>query len=404
MKLCGIIAEFNPLTNGHDYIIKKVKQTYKCDVAVIMSGNFSQRGEITILDKYTRTKNAIQAGADIVIELPTCFTLSSAPYFAYGGVKILADIGITHLAFGVKIDNPEKLITVAKLKCSETKEMSKQISAFMKLGQNYNTALIQTYKQTYPELKLDLEQIFTEPNNILAVEYLSAIYANSLDITPIFINREDRGYNSTKINSSVLFGKKKKLANATYIRNLIKRNKRCKIKPLVPSFTFESIKSNASSPLSETRLDAVLLSVLRALDYKDYETFADYNIGLAHLVKDNSLLFSSKTEIVNALESKCYRKSRINKLLLIAYFKIKKDFLNSLKKPYAINVLGVSVSKRKLLSNLIKTSKAKLIVSLTDLKNLEPELSTFIIQNQANSNLYNICNQKPQTTDKAIFV
>lgn len=404
MKLCGIIAEFNPLTNGHDYFIKKAKQLSGADIAVIQSGNFSQRGELTILDKFTRATHAIMSGADIVFELPTCFVLSSAPYFAYGGVKILADIGITHLAFGVKIDNPDKLVQIAKLKCNEDKKISSQILAFMKLGQNYSKAIIQTYKQIYPNLDYDLDEIFNEPNNILAVEYLCTIYSQNLDITPIFINRQDSGYNKNKITTQNYFGKKTKTVNATYIRNLAIQSKFSKIKKLIPTHTLESLKNNNHSSSSEERLDAILLSELRKLEYKDFENLADFNVGLSHLVKDSSSSLSSRKEICQSLESKCYRKARINKLLLIPYFNIKKGFSKSLDSPYAINVLAVKSDKRKLLSSLIKTSRATLISSVSDLKNLDNSKSTFIKSNQQNSNLFNLCNKQPQKLDKTLFI
>lgn len=404
MKLCGIIAEFNPLTNGHNYIINQVKKQTGANVAIIMSGNFTQRGELAILDKFTRAKHAICSGADIVVELPACFTLSSAPFFALGGVKILANLGIDSLAFGVKIKDTNKLIEIAKLKSQEDKKISNTIIGFMKLGQNYSKALYQTYKLLYPHLGSDLDSIFSEPNNILAIEYLSAIYSNNLDISPIFINRQDSGYNNNRISTVKIFGKKTKLVNATYIRSLVNSGKTRKVKNLVPSFVYKDLKNCSPKLEAETRLDALTISKIRSLSAEDLMTFADFNTGLAHLAKSNATLLSTRKEICSALSSKCYRPSRISKLLLLPYLEIKKDFVKTLEKPYAINVLAVSSNKRKMLSELIESSKCDLIVSLSDLKNMNAEKGEFIRQNQAASNLYNICTKKPQTIDKTIFV
>lgn len=404
MKLCGIIAEFNPLTNGHNYIINQVKKQTGANVAIIMSGSFTQRGELAILNKFTRAKHAICSGADIVVELPACFTLSSAPFFALGGVKILASLGIDSLAFGVKIKDTNKLIEVAKLKSQEDKKISNTIISFMKLGQNYSKALYQTYKLLYPHLSCDLDTIFSEPNNILAIEYLSAIYSNGLDITPIFINRKDGGYNNNRICTVKIFGKKTKLVNATYIRSLIKSAKTRKIKKLIPSFVYDDIKKTKYQTESETRLDALTISKIRSLSNEDLMTFADFNTGLAHLTKQNATLLSTRKEICNALSSKCYRPSRISKLLLLPSLGIKKDFAKTLEKPYAINVLAVATNKRKMLSEIIASAKCDLIVSLSDLQNMKPEKGEFIRQNQTASNLYNICNKMPQTVDKTIFV
>lgn len=404
MKLCGIIAEFNPLTNGHNYIINQVKKQTGGNVAIIMSGNFSQRGELTILDKFTRAKHAIMSGADIVIELPACFTLSSAPFFALGGVKILASLGIDSLAFGVKIKDTNKLIEIAKLKTQEDKKISNMIISFMKLGQNYSKALYQTYKLLYPHLQNDLDAVFNEPNNILAIEYLSAIYSNGLNIEPIFINRQDGGYNSNRICTIKIFGKKTKLVNATYIRSLIKSNKIRKLKKLVPSFVYEDIKKQPYEKDCETRLDALAISKIRSLSSDELLSFADFNTGLAHLTKSNATMLSTRKEICTALSSKCYRPSRISKLLLLPLLSIKKEFSKTLEKPYAINVLSVSTSKRKMLSEIIASSKCELIVSLSDLKNMNPNKGEFILQNQTASNVYNICTKKPQTIDKTVFV
>lgn len=403
MKLCGIIAEFNPLTNGHEYFLSQVKQKCNCDIAVIMSGNFSQRGEIAILDKYERASHAIACGADIVFELPTCFSLSSAQYFATGGVKILSDIGIDCLAFGVKTKNTDNLIEIAKLKSNEDRKISEQILSFMKTGQNYNRAFINTYKQSYPNLASIIEETFAEPNNILAIEYLSEIYRNNLSITPIFINREDSGYNTNKIKNKLINGKLKKMVNATHIRNLINSNKLSQTKSLVPSLVFKSIKSKKAINVEE-KLDAIVLSNLRSQEQKSLEQFADFNKGLASLISSSSSQYSTRKEICKALESKCYRKSRINKLLLIPSFEIKKDFVKALDKPYAINVLAVSKSKKKLLSFLIKTSSATLVVSLSDLGKLTPDNSEFIKQNQKGTDIFNICSGKPKSIDKTIFV
>lgn len=404
MKLCGIIAEFNPLTNGHDYFLKQVKKQTNANLAVIMSGNFTQRGEMAILDKFTRASHAILSGADIVLELPTCFALSSAPFFALGGVKILSDIGIDSLAFGVKMKDTSSLIKIAKLKSKEDKKVSNQIVSFMKMGQSYSSAFLQTYKQTYPELSKEIDEIFSEPNNILAIEYLSAIYQNNLDIQPVFINREDCGYNSKKIKKMKIFGQTKSLINATFIRNLATTEKMSKIKKLVPEHVFKSLNENKYQSTCQDKLDALILQKLRGLSTQDLEKYADYNTGLCHLVNKYSNMLSSKSEICNALSSKCYRKSRISKLLLLPLFEIEKDFVKTLSKPYAINVLAVSASKKKWLSNLIKNSKAELVISLSDLEKISEEKKEFIKQNQTGSNLFCICNNKKQATDKTIFV
>jgi predicted nucleotidyltransferase len=141
MEFSAIIAEYNPLTNGHIHHIKETKEKLGLPIVCIMSGNFVQRGEIAVLNKYTRAKHAILAGADIVIELPTIFSLSSAQDFAYGAIKTLSAIGsVKYLSFGSELGDIEKLKSIA----NELIELENQKSSniFSKSGKTYASNMI----------------------------------------------------------------------------------------------------------------------------------------------------------------------------------------------------------------------------------------------------------------------
>ena len=116
MKICAIICEFNPFHNGHQYLLSEAKKRTNADALLcIMSGNFVQRGEIAILDKYTRAKHAVECGADIVIELPTVFATSNAEIFASGAISILSKFpSVTHLAFGAEYADKTAFLETAK--------------------------------------------------------------------------------------------------------------------------------------------------------------------------------------------------------------------------------------------------------------------------------------------------
>lgn len=406
MKLCGIVTEFNPLTNGHSYFISEAKRLSGADVVSVMSGNFSQRGELTILDKYQRAKLAINHGVSLVFELPACFSLSAAPYFASGAVRILADIGITDLAFGVKIKDTNNLIKVAKIKANESREISELIKTLMKAGLTYNKALYQTYKKFCPELGSALEEIFIEPNNILAVEYLSTIYSHNLNIKPIFIDRTDYGYSSPLSATAKINGKRVKMINATFIRSKILSGKTWQIKKYVPSDTYEELaKINKDNLLNaEERLTAVLLSSLRQKKPSDLIKIADYNTDLSHQILEKSRLHSSRAEICEVLASKSYRKARINKLILTPYLNITKDFEDLLDKKYAINVLAVDKTKRQLISDVIKSAKIRLVVSSKDKNFLSDDERTFVDLADNTSNLYQVALKTEAAADKTIFV
>ncbi len=191
MKICGIICEYNPFHNGHLYLLEQAKAQTNADAIVcIMSGGFVQRGEIAIIDKYTRAKHAILAGADAVIELPTVFATANAELFAKGAVHILSSIpDFSHLCFGAEDENAEKLIKTAKLLLDEPIEISQKIKGELTKGVSYAKARANAWSGIIDE------GYISSPNNILALEYVKALLTknSNADICPI--KRIGSGYN-----------------------------------------------------------------------------------------------------------------------------------------------------------------------------------------------------------------
>lgn len=403
MKICGIISEFNPFTNGHKYIIEQVKQKYGLDCLCLMSGNFMQRGEMAILDKYTRSTSAINSGADIVIEMPLVFSLSSAEYFARGSIKILKDLNVSHIAFGVKISDTSILEKFAKIKSEEPDQIKTLIKGYIKAGMDYNKSFKLAYKSYFPELIKEIDEIFNDPNNILAIEYLSAINSLHAKIQPIFIDRQDGGYNHhlpTKVN-------KMNFLSATAIRNLYLSDKINKIKKYVPLYTFKCLKTsdNKNHNIIENKFDTLIINKIREMSYKDLENITDSNTSLSHMLLDSCKMYATTKEVVEALNTKNFKESRIRRLLLLSYFNItKKQFNQLLTVNLPVNVLAVAKSRKKLLSQVLKESKRKLVVSSKDKENLDESQSLIINMSQKTSNLYNICNNKQYQEDKTIFI
>ena len=171
MKIAAIIAEYNPLHNGHLKQIRKAKREISPDIlAVVMSGSFTERGDICIADKYTRAKWAIEAGADVVIELPTVYTLSNAQFFAEGALKTLSMFGEFTLCFGTETEELNDLSMVAEFMASESKDMSKMLKGF--LSEGYSVAKSRSLALNL--VRPDIANMLQMPNNILAVEYIKA--------------------------------------------------------------------------------------------------------------------------------------------------------------------------------------------------------------------------------------
>ncbi len=403
MKICGIISEFNPFTNGHKYIIDQVKQQYGLDCLCLTSGNFMQRGEMALINKYERATSAIQAGADIVIELPLALSLSSAEYFARGAVKILKDINVSHIAFGVKVSDTAILNKIAKIKANEPEKVTTLIKSYIKTGMDYNKSFQLAYQSCYPNIKNELNEIFSDPNNILAVEYLTALYSLNAQIQPIFIQRKDGGYNNFKpvtINGVHYL-------SATAIRKLIYAGKVNKCKKYVPAYTFAQLKNIKSNniQLSATKFDTLIINNIREKSYEELEKINDVNTALAHMISDNCKSYYTTKDIVNVMNTKNFKESRIRRQLILSYFNISKSiFKEILNKNLPVNVLAVSKSRKKLLSQILKESKRKLIISAKDKESLDQNQRLIIDIAQNASNLHNICNNQPYEEDKTIFI
>lgn len=194
MKHIGIIAEYNPFHNGHQYQLNKAKKLFpKKDILIVMSGDYVQRGEPAIFNKYLRTQCVLQAGANIVLELPSLFSTASAEYFATAAVLALSATGVVDtLCFGAENENIKVFQNIANLFIEEPLDYQQLLKQYLKKGMSYPKArclatAIYLQDDTYSDL-------LRQPNNILAIEYIKAIQKYHLDITPVIIKREGNGY------------------------------------------------------------------------------------------------------------------------------------------------------------------------------------------------------------------
>ena len=206
MRKIGIVAEYNPFHNGHKYLIDTVKRDGDTVVAV-MSGNFVQRGDVAVFDKFTRTVAALQNGADLVVELPVESSLASAKDFAFSAVKILSEIGITHLAFGSESGDCERIIRAVDAVCD--KRVDAAVKTYLSSGVTYAAALSRAVLEFYGE---DVCAVLENPNDTLALEYLLSIKKLHADITPIAVER--RGAMHDKCGDG-------EITSAMHIRKLI---------------------------------------------------------------------------------------------------------------------------------------------------------------------------------------
>ena len=200
MSVAGIIAEFDPFHNGHQYLIDTVRRELSPRAVVcVMSGNFTQRGEPAILDKFTRAQLAVKGGADLVVELPVCCAVNAAREFAFGGVRTLHLLGfVTHLAFGSETGDVNLLERAAELALKENDAFRKALKGQMEAGRPYGTAYTRALKAVLGPEIADFPD-FPASNDILALEYIKQLKQGISDMQPYAVKRAGAGHKDTEI-------------------------------------------------------------------------------------------------------------------------------------------------------------------------------------------------------------
>ena len=358
-KVVGIIAEYNPFHNGHTYHIQMTKEKTGADfVVVIMTGNFTQRGNTSVINKWEKTKMAINGGADLVIELPTIYSISSAENFANGAIKILNSLKIIDLiSFGMETTAISDLNNVANVLYSEPIEYKNILKSELNKGESYPKAR-ENALMIYLKDPKRYSNILKGSNNILAIEYLKALKKYKSDIIPFGVRREKVYYNSTKIIDEY--------ASATAIRRLLIHNQIEEIRKVVPPLSFSILLKNmreGTYALDLTAYSSEILYKLRNMSVEEIANLPDVSEGLENLIKDMSNRTNNLIELINGIKSKRYTQTRIQRILLYALLGITKKDMEVSKKinPY-VRVLGCSENGKILLSQIDK--KVKVITSL----------------------------------------
>ena len=387
MNFCGIVCEFNPFHNGHEYIIKEAKKQTNKDILCLMSGDFVQRGTPAIQSKYTRAKNAILSGADAVLELPCVYACSNAENFATGAIKIFKALGISTIAFGIENTTLELLQKVAKLKFENSERFQESFKNEIQNGINYNTALKRSICASVGDD--GIIEVLNNPNNILAIEYLTAILKLKANITPIAINRIDNGYNSNQSKNEFL--------SASAIRELVYSQK--PYKKYVP--TYAEITDYFDDDCKKT-FDTISVLKLRQSSEKFLNACYDYNEGIEYRIKKMADQYSSLKDIIKNTATPRYRVARVNKLLLYPLLGITKKLQEqTLKTKPAVKVLATNKTNKTLLTTYNK-NKISLVVSNADyLKLNNKQKQIFDIDLNA-SNIYNTIKKVQNNNDKKI--
>ena len=333
LKITGIICEYNPLHLGHKKQIDKIRQEFGDDTGIVclMSGQFVQRGEPAIFDKMCRAKAAILAGADLVLELPVTSAISSAEGFAEGGVSILAPF-CDHLSFGAETTEPDQLMHIAQLLLSD--DFKTHLRRMLDTGISFPAAR----QAALAEMGAD-STILELPNNILAVEYCKAILRQKASMQPCPIHR-DGDYHSTEPN--------RENPSATALRQCFTDGNWI---PYVPEEVIPCYQNAVTHTLSSG--ERAILSKLRCMSEDDFSQVPYGSEGLWRKFMHAVNKFATIDEIIDAVKSKRYTRSRIQRMILCAFLGITENDLNS-SAPY-VRVLAFDDRGREILNKAKQT-------------------------------------------------
>ncbi len=361
-KVLGIVAEYNPFHNGHLYHIENAKSKTESDyVVAVISGNFTQRGDTSIVNKWEKAKMALNNGVDLVIELPTIYSISSAENFANGAIKILNDMGIiNYISFGMEAEDITILNNIANVLYDEPKEYKDILKKELKDGITYAKGMEIAICKYLKDDKY--KNVLIGSNNILGIEYLKSLKRLKSGIIPIGIKREKVFYNSRRIIDDY--------ASATGIRYLLEKRQIEEISKLVPNSTFNTLIENIRSGkynINIYNFSKEIMYKLRSMSIKDISDLPEVTEGLEYLIKESSEYTNNILELINNIKSKRYTQNRIQRILLYALLNINKSDMEISKKvkPY-VRVLGFSENGQKLLSEISRKNNV-----ITSVKNFE---------------------------------
>ncbi|MGI6664411.1 MAG: nucleotidyltransferase [Christensenellaceae bacterium] len=352
MEITAIIAEYNPLHSGHIYQIEEIKKQTDSKILVIMSGNFVQRGEAAIFDKWKRAKMALLAGADIVLELPTIWATASAKYFAAGAINILNGLdSISFLSFGMEVDSLNVLKELAEILDNPNENFQEQLQKYTKEGHAYPKAQSMVIKDMYGDAYAKTLEM---PNNILALEYLAALRASNSKITPLPVTRVGALYHENSFS--------KAYTSATAIRAAL-HEKNDAWKAFVP----EALQGYYDVPIFEETIFPALLYALR----KDSESLLpqtrEADAALAARILRTAHEATTYTSFLQSIKTKYYTLARIKRVLINFLLGITKEEEMKIRNelPYA-RVLGIKKESLDMLRFLHKNTKIPIVTNAKD--------------------------------------
>ena len=354
MKAIGIIAEYNPFHNGHLYHLNKIKEMYPdYTIVLVMNGNFTERGEVTIIDKWKRFDIALELGIDLVIELPFPFSTQSADFYAFGAITILEKLQVEKVVFGSESNNIEDLKLIAETQINNA-EFDKLVKIYCKLGNNYPTALSKALEDL-------VGKKITTPNDLLGISYIKTILENNYKIIPETIKRTN-DYHDKEINNTI--------SSATSIRECLKQDKSIK----------DQVPSNTLKRLDNLHYIDMYFNILKykIITEEDLEKYQTVESGMNKKLKEVITEVNNYDELIKSIKTKKDTYNKISRMLLHILCNFTKEKAESFKDITYIRVLGFNNNGKQYLNSIKKDLDVPIISKITREKDpmLEFELNT----------------------------
>lgn len=342
-RIAGIICEYNPFHNGHAYQIQQVRR-WSDGIVAVMSGNFTQRGEPAIVDKFSRTRMALCGGADLVVELPAPYAMNTAQRFARGAVEVLEALGcVDILAFGSESGELTQLQELSRL--LEGEELYGQIRLRMRDGVPFAQARQEAISLLGSSA---LAARLQEPNDILGIEYLLALRRIGSGMTPVAIPRKGAAHDREPQEG---------FASASWIREKAQRGQWEPLSAYLPQRSLELLKEEwerGAGPRTISNGERAVLGVLRRMSLEDWAVLPDVGEGIHNRIFEAVRRECSVQGILQSVQTKRYPAARIRRILMAGYLGLSRE-LGTMPVPY-VRVLGLNQTGAQILRRCRRTA------------------------------------------------
>lgn len=368
MKVIGFIAEYNPFHNGHQYhLLESMQRINATHSIAIMSGNFLQRGEPALTNKWIRAEMAVKSGIDLVIELPMIYACNNADFFAFGAISLLNALNIVDfISFGSESGNIGALKKIAHIFLEEPDLYKKYLKEFLTQGLPFPLAREKAFSKYDPDQ--DLISILRSPNNILGIEYIQSLIKLKSPMIPYTLKRIHANYHSQRIQS--------RICSASAIRAYLSHstnnpNELSKVMPLNSFHVLLKSIQDGFLPVLYHHFDQMLLYHLRITPKSTLKQIMDVTEGLENRIKNIALKAKSCQDFLQHVKTKRYTVTRLQRILIHSLLGItKEDILqfNQWGGPQYARILAFSTQGRDLLKVLRRTSQIPIITNINKQK------------------------------------